>query len=133
MRHRVYGQKLGRNKNERTALFKKLVQALLIHGTITTSRAKAKAIKGQVDKVINLAKSKNTHHLLRAFLAEESLVNRLIMEIAPKLADRTSGYTSVVRMGNRQGDNTMMVRMSIIGAEKLGKITKPAKKVAKKK
>lgn len=94
MRHRVYGKKLGRNKNERTALFKNLVRELLLHGTITTSETKAKAIKGLVDKIINLTKSKNT---------------------------RKSGYTQLVRLGTRLGDQAMMVKMSLIGAEKTKK------------
>lgn len=133
MRHRVYGTKLGRNKNERTALFKSLVQAILIHGTIETSESKAKAIKGLIDKVINLAKNKNTHRLLSAFLTQKDLEKRLITEIAPKLSDRTSGYTSTVRLDSRHGDNTGMVRMSIIGNEKLEPIKTEDKKEEVKK
>lgn len=129
MRHRVYGKKLGRNKNERTALFKGLVQALLIHGTIQTSQTKAQAIKGLFDKIVNLAKNKNTHRLLSAFLTQKDLEERLIKEIAPKLSDRTSGYISTVNITSRQGDNTRMVRMSIIGSEKL----EPIKKIKKQK
>lgn len=102
MRHRVYGKKLGRNKNERTALFKSLVQELLLHGTITTSQAKAKAIKGLVDKIINSTKSKDA---------------------------RKSGYTKLVRLGTRLGDQTMMVKMSLI--EKIKPVAK--KKVTTKK
>lgn len=86
MRHRVYGKKLGRNKNERTRLFKSLVSSLLTHGTITTSESKAKAIKGLVDKIINSTKSKGA---------------------------RKSGYTQLVRLGTRLGDQTMMVKMSL--------------------
>ncbi len=127
MRHRVYGQKLGRNKNERTALFKSLVQSILIHGTIQTSETKAKAIKGLIDKIINLAKSKNSKRLLGAYLTQKPLQERLIKEIAPKLADRTSGYTSTVKLQSRLGDNTRLVRMSIIGSEKLEPIKKEEK------
>lgn len=124
MRHRVYGKKLGRNVRERTALFRSLVQGLLIHGTIQTSQTKAQAIKGLVDKVINLAKNKNTHHLLKSFLAQDQLAERLIKEVAPKLSDRTSGYTTVVKLGNRAGDNAMVVKMSLIGSEKMEPIKK---------
>ncbi len=129
MRHRVYGKKLGRNKNERTALFKSLVQSLLTYGTIVTSEAKAKAVKGLVDKVINLAKNKNTQRLLQAYLVNKGLRMRLIKEIAPKLDDRISGYTTLLRLGVRKGDKTMMVRMSIIHSEEL----KPIKKESDKK
>ena len=129
MRHRVYGKKLGRNKNERTLLFKSLVQSLLTYGTIVTSESKAKAIKGLVDKVINLAKSKNTERkntqrLLQAYLTSKDLQERLIKEIAPKLDDRISGYTTLLKLGARAGDKTMMVRMSLIHNEELKPLEK---------
>ena len=131
MRHRVYGKKLSRNKNERTALFKSLVQELVLHGTITTTESKAKAIKGLVDKIINLAKSersssssKNTKRLLQAYFSNKLLQERLVSEIAPKLNNRVSGYTSTVRMGVREGDRTTLVKMSIIGSENLKPLEK---------
>lgn len=135
MRHRVYGRYLGRNKDQREALFKNLVQALFLHGTIKTSESKAKAIKGLVDKVINLAKNKNTKRLLQSYLNKE-LSERLTKEIVPKLGTRSSGYTSMVRLGTRLGDRTMMVKMSLIGAEKLEpikKVTSDKKQVTSKK
>lgn len=124
MRHRVYGSHLGRNKDERNRLFKSLLQALFTHGAIETSSDKAKAIKGLVDKVINLAKNKDPQRLLQSYFNNKDLQERLIKEIVPKLGDRTSGYTSVVKLGTRLGDRTMMVRMSLIGVEKLEPIKK---------
>ena len=125
MRHKVYGKKLGRNKNERTALFKSLVQELFIHGHLTTSEAKAKAIKGLVDKVINQAKSKNSKNLIKSFFANKLVEERVLKDIAPKMQNRTSGYTSSLRLGVREGDRTMVVKMSLIGIEEL----KPLEKV----
>lgn len=95
MRHRVYGKHLGRDKDERDNLFKGLVQALLTHGTIQTTATRAKAIKGLVDKTIRSTK-KN-----------------------PKLGTKTSGYTRIIKIGPRLGDQTMMVKMSLIGAEEI--------------
>lgn len=109
MRHRVYGKHLGRNKNQRQALFTSLVHSLFLHGTIHTSLAKAKAISGLVDKIINTAKK---------YPKESTL------EFIPKLGTRTSGYTSITKLGTRLGDQTMMVKMSLIGAEEI----KPVKK-----
>jgi len=123
VRHRVYGKHLGRNKDERRNLFKGLLRLLLIHGTIQTSETKAKAIKGLIDRVINLAKDKRETRL-QSFLVDKNLRERLIKEIVPRLAARTSGYTSIVRMGTRSGDQTTMVRMSLIGAEELEPISK---------
>lgn len=104
-------------------LFKSLVQSLFLHGTIETSETKAKAIKGLVDKIINLAKDKKIYRF------------GLIKEILPKLGNRTSGYTSLVKLGTRLGDQTMMVRMSLIGAGEKVVPKKAAvrKKVSKKK
>lgn len=132
MRHRVYGKKLGKNKNERAALFKSLVHSLLTHGTIETSEAKAKAIKGLVDKIISSAKSKNTQRLLQMYLPNKSLQERLIKEIAPKLDDRVSGYTTLIRLGDRLGDRSMRVRMSIIHNEQLEPIAKKVSQRTKK-
>ena len=116
MRHRVYGKHLGRNKDQRKTLFKGLVYSLLSHGTIQTSEAKAKAIKGLVDKIINSAK-KNPKSIP---LDLQELIGRII----PKLGTRTSGFTQVVRMGTRLGDQTMMVKMSLIGSEELKPLDK---------
>lgn len=129
MRHRVYGKKLGRSKNERTALFKSLVQELVLHGTITTTEAKAKAIKGLVDKIINLAKNKNSKKLLQAYFSNKLLQERLVKEIVPKLGNRNSGYTSLLRLGVREGDRSLIVRMSLIGSEKLKPIVTLKKKI----
>ena len=127
MRHRIYGYKLGLDKDERERLFKSLITSLLLHGTVETSDKKAKAIKGQIDKIINLAKNKNTQRFLQSYLANRDLRDRLIKDIVPKLGNRTSGYTSLVRLGTRVGDRSMMVRMSLIGAEEM----KPTEKVSK--
>ncbi len=124
MRHRVYGKHLGRNRDERDTLFKGLVQALLTHGSIQTSEAKAKAIKGLVDKVVNLAKDKRTERQLQSIITDKNLRDRLTEEIIPKLDTRTSGYSKMVRMGRRSGDQTMMVKLSLIGAEELKPIEK---------
>lgn len=117
MRHRVYGKHLGRDKDTRDTLFKGLIKALFSHGTIQTSEAKVKAIKGLVDKVINSAKVRKIYQF------------GLTKEILAKLGNRTSGYTSLLKLGTRPGDQTMMVRMSLIGAEQL----KPVEKVTSNK
>lgn len=114
----MYGKKLNLNSNGRLRLFKSLVQSLFTYGTITTSQSKAAAIKGMVDKIINLGKDKNIH-LLQTYLTDKGLQKRLIEEIAPKLQNRISGYTSQVKIGIREGDRTTLVKMSLIGLENL--------------
>lgn len=117
MRHNVYGAHLGRNKNQRTALFKGLVQSLILSESIQTTESKAKAVKGLVDKIINQAKDTSTRRLVSQFLATKTTQDKLIKELLPRLKDRNSGYTSVVRMGMRQGDGAMMVKMSLLLSE----------------
>ena len=116
MRHRVYGKHLGRNKDQRRSLFKGLVYSLFSHGTIQTSEVKAKAIKGLVDRIINSAKENPKSVPLD--------LQELIGRIIPKLGARKSGFTTVVRVGTRLGDQTMMVKMSLIGAEELKPLEK---------
>lgn len=124
MRHNVYGKKLGRDKNQRTALFKSLINSLILSEKIETTESKAKAVKGLVDRIITQAKTPSTQRLVSQFLTQKKITDKLIKEILPRLETRTSGYTSVVKLGRRQGDGTMMVRMSLL----LEESAKPSKK-----
>lgn len=124
MRHKVYGKKLGRNNDERDVLFKSLVHNLFSYGTIETTEAKAKSVKGLIDKIINLAKSKTSQRMIQGYFNNRSLEERLVKDLLPKMQSRTSGYTSLIRVGRRPGDNTMVVRMSLIGSEELKPIVK---------
>ena len=118
MKHRVYGSKLGRNKNQRTALFKNLVQSLILHSSIKTTESKARAIKGLIDKIITQAKNPDTRRLLQTFIVSKEIRDKLIKEIVPLFKSRNSGYTSIVKMGQRQGDGAMMVKISLLLEEK---------------
>ncbi len=136
MRHNVYGKHLGRDRNQRTALFKSLVRALILNEKIETTEAKAKSIKGLVDKLINQAKAPSTRRLMSQFLTEKSLSQKLVKEILPGLGSRNSGYTSIVKLGRRLGDGAMMVNMSLMKgkiepAVKKGKESKPKKETVK--
>lgn len=117
MKHNVYGKHLGRTKNQRTALFKSLVGSLILQGSIVTTESKAKAIKGLVDKIISQAKSKNTQRLVSQFLVSKNIQDKLFKEVVPGLKERNSGFTSVVKMGRRAGDNAMTVKMSLLTVE----------------
>jgi len=116
MRHRVSGKKLGRNRNERKALFKNLTSSLILHGEIKTTEAKAKAIKRLVDKLVTRAKQQtlSARRLLTAFLQDKKVVSRLVDEIAPKFKERQSGFTRILRLGKREGDQAMMVKIEFV-------------------
>ena len=134
VRHRVYGRKLGLDKDKRTALFKTLVQSLFKRESIETTEPKAKAIKGLVDKLIKQAKSTTTRRLVSQFLSDKEISEKLIKDITPRLGARKSGFTSMVKMGRRPGDNAMVVKMSLLleKAKPVVSKTKEEKKVEKK-
>ncbi len=96
------------------------MRSLIISEKIETTEAKAKAIKGLVDKLITQAKSKTTIRLVNQFLTGKDIQDKLMLEILPRLQDRTSGYTSLVKVGRRAGDGSSIVRMSFMtSAEKV--------------
>ena len=128
MRHRVYGKHLGRSKDQRTALFKSLVRSLILEESIKTTQPKAKAVIGLVDKIITQAKSETSKRLVSQFLTHKAVTDKLSNELLPRLKSRTSGYTSLVKLGPRLGDGAMIVKLSLIlDAVKEVKATKVTK------
>ena len=125
MRHKVYGKHLGRNKNQRTALFKSLVSSLILSEKIQTTESKAKAVKPLIDKLITQAKTTTNKKAVFEFIPQKKVADKLMDDILPRTGNRTSGYTSTVRTGARLGDGAMMVSMSLILEE--AKVAKPAK------
>ncbi len=133
MRHRVFGRKLGRDAKARKALFKNLINALIEHQEIRTTEAKAKAIKGLVDRFVSRAKRKDLHsrRLVFSYLQNKKMVNKLFEEIAPRFKNRPSGFTRIIRLGRRRGDAAMMVKMEFVEGEEIKE--KPKAKPASKK
>lgn len=108
MRHKVRGRRLGRNTSHRTALKRNLISALLEHGRIVTTLAKAKEYRPFAEKLITLAKTKTLHNVRRAArdIQDKTLLKKLFDEIGPSFADRNGGYTRILRLGtNRLGDD----------------------------
>lgn len=116
MRHRVQAKHLNRDSNSRKALFKGLVTSLITSGEIHTTETKAKVIKSLVDKIIHRAQegSINTRRVLARFFGRRDVVNELVDKVAPAMKDRSSGFTRIVRLGKRRGDNTMLVKMELV-------------------
>lgn len=133
MRHRVYGKKLGRNSNQRTALFKSLVRSLILHESIITTQAKAKAIKGLVDQLISQSKKKSpsSRNWIQAFLPHSEINKKILEDIAPRYSSRVSGFTQIVKLGRRAGDGALLVKMNLIEADKVQ--VKPKVKIPRKK
>lgn len=114
MRKMVFGRKLSRGKKGREALIRSLIKALIGVGKIETTKAKAKAIQGQVDKLVTMAK-KNTLSSRRgisAYLANDrKATDILVSQIAPVFKDRKGGYTRIILLGKRLGDAAEMARL----------------------
>lgn len=120
MRHLNSGRKLGRTHAHRKALFNSLLRAMVRYEFIQTTDAKAKELRGYADRLITLAKKDNLHARRLAFaqLQDRELVTKLFNDLAKReiLASRTSGYTRIVKLGNRKGDNAPLSQISWMGS-----------------
>ncbi len=117
MAHRIDGRKLSRKQGPRIALYKNLTVSVFRYEKIRTTEAKAKEIRGRVERMITIAKRGDLaarRAVLSEFPNEPLVVTKLFDEIAPKYADRTSGYTRIVRIGQRQGDAAEMVQLELV-------------------
>ena len=115
--HRVDGRKLGRKMGPRLALYKNLTVSVLRYERIRTTEAKAKEVQGRIEKAITLAKRGDLsarRAVVSEFPNEPLVVTKLFDEIAPKYADRTSGYTRIVKIGPRAGDNAEIVQLELV-------------------
>lgn len=127
MRKRVFGRKLSRTTNQRKALFKSLTNALCLHGRIETTEAKAKSIKGEVEKLITYAK---THENAVQYLQKHVHIHTAgrIVEIAPLFKDRPGGYLRIIKIGNRKKDNAAMVILEFVEKVEAAKVSKKREK-----
>ena len=117
MSNRVDGRKLGRKTGPRLALYKNLTVSVLRYEQVKTTEARAKEVRGRVERMITLAKdgSLSARRRVVAELPDEPLViDKLFKEIAPRYADRTSGYTRLVRIGIRNGDAAPIVQIELV-------------------
>jgi large subunit ribosomal protein L17 len=117
MAHRIDGRKLGRTTGPRLALYRNLTVSVLRYERIRTTEAKAKEVRGRVERMITLAKRGDLparRAVLAEFPDEPLVVRKLFDEIAPKYADRTSGFTRIVRIGQRKGDAAEMVQLELV-------------------
>lgn len=142
MKKQIFGRRFKRDENERKALFNGLISAMIINGSIKTTEQKAKAIKGDLDKLITKAKKeeKEARRLLEGKL-KNSEITKMINEIAPRFKNRNGGYTRIIKTGRRFNDDASMVVLSWVEGEavevkkevkELESVKKAAKPVAKK-
>ncbi len=119
MRHRVGGKKLGRKTPHRISMFRNLVTSLLEHERIRTTLPRAKSIRPLAERMITLGKRETLHARRQAlaFIKDPAVVAKLFSTLAPRFADRSGGYTRIIRLGFRDGDGAQMALLELIGSE----------------
>ena len=141
-RHGYQGRKLQLAAGPRRALIRGQVTSLVLHEAITTTEAKAKEVAPHFERLVTYAK-KNTlagERALRAELLTENAVQKLIQELKPAFEGRQGGYTRIIKLGNRRGDNAPMAQLSLVlndvpkteDKAVVAKAKAPAKKTAPK-
>ena len=110
MRHMKTGKKLGKTSSHREAMLRNMVTSLLKYGKITTTDAKAKELRKVAEKMITLGKRGDLHARRQAlsFVRDKEIVAKLFDELSARYRDLTGGYTRIMKMGNRTGDNAPM-------------------------
>lgn len=141
MRHNNAGKRLGRTTSHRIAMYRNMVTSFLNHERITTTDAKAKGLRSIAEKMITLGKKGDLNAMRQAasFIRDKKVVTKLFTTIAPRYAERAGGYTRIIKLGIRPGDNAPLSVIELveetIQAPKTKKKTaakKPATKVAAK-
>jgi large subunit ribosomal protein L17 len=115
--HRIDGRKLSRKTGPRKALYKSLIVAVLRYETIKTTEARAKEVRGQVERIITLAKEgslASRRRIISELPNEPLVIDKLLNEIAPKYGDRSSGFTRLVKLGQRAGDAAPIVQLELV-------------------
>ena len=128
MRHLKAGRKFGRTSAHRKALFRNLVGALIQRERISTTLAKAKELRGKVEKTITLGKRGTLHARRQAFklVPAKDAVQKVFGPLAERYANRPGGYTRIIRIGHRKGDDAPMAFIELVDRE--GDKEKPAAK-----
>ena len=116
MRHNKAINHLGRQSGHRKAMLANMASSLILHKRITTTVAKAKALKSYVEPLITKSKEDTTHNrrVVFSYLKDKEAVSELFRTVAPKVADRPGGYTRVLHTGFRQGDAAEMALIELV-------------------
>ncbi|HKL48833.1 MAG TPA: 50S ribosomal protein L17 [Desulfuromonadales bacterium] len=126
MRHNKAGRRLGRNSSHRKAMLRNMVTSLLNHERITTTDARAKELRKLAEKMITLGKRGDLHARRQALqvIREKAVVAKLFERIAPRYQERPGGYTRIIKLSHRHGDNAPMSLIELVEEEFTPKPTK---------
>lgn len=133
MRHRNKVNNLSRTSSHRSAMLSNMAASLILHKRITTTVAKAKALRTYVEPIINRSKEDSTHSRRMVFrlLQNKIAVTELFREVSTKIADRPGGYTRIIKLANRLGDSAEMCLIELVDYNENLLTDKGAKKAAK--
>lgn len=134
MRHNKAINHLGRKSGHRKALLANMANSLILHKRVTTTLAKAKALKTYLEPLITKSKDDSTHsrRIVFSYLKDKTAVAELFRTIAPKIADRPGGYLRVLHVGFRQGDGSEMALIEFVDFNEAAIASEASKKEAKK-
>lgn len=121
MRHGKKINSLGRKAAHRNAMLSNMANSLIEHKRITTTVAKAKALRVYLEPLLTKSKTDSTHsrRVVFSYLQNKDAVTELFREVAPKIADRPGGYLRIIRLGNRLGDNAEMCMIELVDFNEL--------------
>jgi len=130
MRHGKKINHLGRKTAHRKSMLANMGSSLIEHKRINTTVAKAKALKVFIEPLVTKSKEDTTHNRRIVFskLRNKYAVTELFREVAPKVGDRPGGYTRIIKLGNRLGDNADMAMIELVDFNETYNVNKPAKK-----
>ena len=119
MRHGMVNRKLGRTSSHRLAMFRNQLASLLDKERIITTLPKAKELRPIIEKIITLGRTDSVHSRRQAarMLIDSAMVSKLFDTIGPRFSERPGGYTRIIKIGPRRGDNTEMAILELVGFE----------------
>lgn len=125
MRHNKSGKRLGRNTPHRNAMLRNMVTSLLEHEKITTTDARAKELRKVVDRMITLGKRGDLHARRQVLnvIRDQTVVAKLFEQIGPRYKDRPGGYTRIVKIGSRLGDNAPQSIIALVEEEMTSRVS----------
>jgi len=128
MRHNKSGRRLGRNSSHRNAMMRNMVTSLLEHERVTTTDARAKELRKVAERLITLGKRGDLHARRQAssVIRSKKVVAKLFDQVGPRFKDRPGGYTRIIKLGNRLGDNAPQSIIELVEEEFTAKPKKAA-------
>jgi large subunit ribosomal protein L17 len=124
MRHRIFGRRLNKSGSHRKALRRNLINDLFTYERINTTEAKARAIRGEAERVISIAKRSqrigdqiaqvHARRIIMRRLNNKKVVDKVVQEIAPRYENRSGGYTRILKVGARRGDAARIVVLELV-------------------